>query len=158
MSQNQLQTLQATAYSKGVDITSSVGPFTWTQSNSAVKITPIVTNNNYNVATNQATAIPATPGEGQVFASAAGVTSQPYNLETCPVQCIALELGVNGSQSSSATSFVLPKGTSETITATAVDVQGCIVPKPALTWTSSAPAALTAGAHCRMWRWHNLLR
>jgi hypothetical protein len=53
---------------------------------------------------------------------------------------------VNGSQSSSATSFVVSKGTSEIITATAVDVQGCIVPKPALTWISSAPAALTAGS------------
>ena len=37
------------------------------------------------------------------------------------------------------------KGTSETITATAVDVQGCIVPKPPLTWVSSEPAALSAG-------------
>ncbi len=145
MSQNQMQTLQATAYSKGVDITASVGPFTWSQSNSAVKLTPIVTNTTYNVATNQATAIPDSPGVGQVFAAAAGATSQPYNIETCPVQCIAMELGVSGSQSSSSTNFVLPTGTSEVITATAVDVQGCIVPKPTLTWTSSAPAALSAG-------------
>jgi hypothetical protein len=146
MSQNQLQTLQATAYSKGGDITSSVGPFTWTESNSAVKITPIVTNSTYNVPTNQVTVSPSTPGQGQVIASAANAFSQPYNVETCPVQCIAMELGVSGSQSSNSTSFVLPKGTSEIITATAVDVQGCIVPKPALTWTSSAPAALTAGS------------
>src|SRR5207302_5669969 len=144
MSQNQIQTLQATAYSQGVDITASVGPFTWSESNSAVRITPIVSNNNYNVATNQATASPSTPGQGQVIASAAGVFSQPYNIETCPVQCIALELGVNGSQSSSATSFVVSKGTSEIITATAVDVQGCIVPKAPLTWISSEPAALGA--------------
>jgi hypothetical protein len=146
MSQNQIQTLQATAYSHGVDITASVGPFTWSEASSVVKITPIVSNTSYNVATNQATVSPETPGQSQVIASAAGVFSQPYNIETCPVQCIALELGVNGSQSSSATSFVVPKGTSEIITATAVDVQGCIVPKPALTWVSSAPAALTPGS------------
>ncbi len=97
LSQNQIQTLQATAYRNGVDITASVGPFSFTE------------------------------------------------VETCPVQCIALELGVNGSQSSSATSFVVNKGTSEIITATAVDVQGCIVPKPPLTWVSSEPAALSAG-------------
>ncbi|HWY20618.1 MAG TPA: hypothetical protein VNX26_05310 [Candidatus Acidoferrum sp.] len=144
MSQNQVQTLQATAFSQGLDITASVGPFTWTEGNNVVKIAPIVTVSSYNVPTNQATASPTNPGQTQVIASSSGVLSQPYNIETCPVQCIALELSVNGSQSSSATSFVVNKGTSETITATAVDVQGCIVPKPPLTWVSSAPAALTA--------------
>jgi hypothetical protein len=144
MSQNQIQTLQATAFSQGVDITSQVGPFTWSEANaSVVKITPIVTVTSYNVATNQATAAPSTPGQTQVIASASGAFSQPYDIETCPVQCISLELGTNGSQTS--TSFVVNKGTPETITATAVDVQGCIVPKPPLTWISSAPAALTAG-------------
>jgi len=58
------------------------------------------------------------------------------------VQCITLQIGSNFGQ----TGFITNKGTSESITATAVDVQGCIVPKPALTWTSSAPAALTAGS------------
>jgi hypothetical protein len=146
MSQNQIQTLQATAFSQGVDITASVGPFTWSEASSVVKLTPIVSNTTYNVATNQATASPETPGQSQVIASASGVFSQPYNIETCPVQCIAMELGVNGSQSSNATSFVVSKGTSQIITATAVDVQGCIVPRPALTWVSSAPAALTPGS------------
>lgn len=145
LSQNQIQTLQATAYSRGADITASVGPFNWTEGANVVKITPIVTVNSYNVATNQATASPTTPGQTQLIASASGVFSQPYNIEACPVQCIALQLGVNGSQSSNATSFVVNKGTSETITATAVDVQGCIVPKPPLTWVSSEPAALSAG-------------
>jgi hypothetical protein len=144
MSQNQVQTLQATAYSQGNDITSQVGPFTWTEVNtSVVKITPTVTVTSLNVPTNQATASPSTPGQTQVIASASGAYSQPYNIETCPVQCIALQFG---SPQSTATSFVVNKGTSETITATAVDVQGCIVPKPPLTWISSAPAALAAGS------------
>jgi len=146
LSRNQVQTLQATAFSQGVDVTASVGPFSWTQVNPGVStLTPIVTVASYNVPTNQATASPGIPGQTQVIASASGVFSQPFYFETCPVQCIALQLGVNGSQQSSATSFVVNKGTSETITATAVDVQGCIVPKPPLTWTSSAPAALSAG-------------
>ena len=86
------QTLQATAYSQGVDITASVGPFTWTQANAnVVTITPIVTSS-ANVATNQATVVPNTPGQTQVIASASGVSSQPYIAETCPVQCIALQL------------------------------------------------------------------
>jgi hypothetical protein len=142
LSQNQSQTLQATAFSRGVDITAAVGPFTWSQANSnVVTITPIVTSST-NVVTNQATVVSNTPGQTQVIASAAGVSSQPYSAETCPVQCITLEVGSNIGQ----TGFIANKGTSETINATAVDVQGCIVPKPSLTWTSSAPAALTAGS------------
>jgi hypothetical protein len=147
MSQNQIRTLQATAFSGGINITSQVGPFTWTQVDTNVaKITPIVTVTSYNVATNQATAEPSTPGQTQVIASASGAFSQPFNIETCPVQCIDLQVVSNGSQNSGVTRFVADKGTSETIVATAVDVQGCIVPKPPLTWISSAPAALTAGS------------
>ena len=142
LSQNQSQTLQATAFSRGVDITAAVGPFTWSQANSnVVTITPIVTTSS-NVVTNQATVVSNTPGQTQVIASAAGVSSQPFSAETCPVQCIALEVGSNIGQ----TGFITNKGTPEIINATAVDVQGCIVPTPSLTWTSSAPAALTAGS------------
>jgi hypothetical protein len=146
LSQNQIQTLQATAFSGGVDITQSVGPFTWTQANLGVTtVTPIVTLNSFNVPTNEATASPGTPGQTQIIASASGVFSQPFNFETCPVQCIDLEVGVNG-QFTGLTNFVTDKGTSQTITATAVDVQGCIVPKPPLTWVSSQPAAMAAGS------------
>ena len=145
LSQNQTETLQATAYSQGVDITASVGPFTWNQSSNSVStITPVV-NSTLNVATNQATVSPSTPGQTQVIASASGVYSQPYYFETCPVQCIALQLSVNG-QFTDQTSFVVSKGTSETITATAVDIQGCRVLNPPLTWVSSQPAALTTSS------------
>jgi hypothetical protein len=145
LSQNQVQTLQANAFSQGTDVTPLVGPFTWSQANlNVVKITPIVTSST-NVATNQATVVPNTPGATQVVATASGVASQPYIAETCPVQCIALEVSENGLQNPDQTSFVTNKGTSQTITATAVDVQGCAVPKPPLTWTSSSPAALSAG-------------
>jgi WD40 repeat protein len=145
LSQNQVETLQANAYSQGNDITAQVGPFIWIQATQGVAtVTPIV-NTTYNVATNQATASPGTPGATQVIASASGVYSQPYNLESCPVQCIALQLSVNG-QYVDQTNFVASKGTTETIAATAVDVQGCIVPKPALTWVSSQPAALALGS------------
>lgn len=148
LSQNQILNLQATAFdSQGTDITASVGPFFWSQGNAGVAtLTPIVTNNTYDVPTNQANASANTPGQTQVIASASSVASQPFDFETCPVQCIALELNVSGSQSSNLTNFVVNKGTSETVTAYAVDVQGCLVPKPPLTWISSEPAALTAGS------------
>jgi hypothetical protein len=145
LSQNQSETLQATAYSQGVDVTSSVGTFAWSQATPSVGTLAPIVNSQYNVATNQATATAnTTPGQTEVVASASGVSSRPYYLETCPVQCIALELSENGSLSGT-TSFIANKGTSETITATAVDVQGCIVPRPTLTWVSSSPAALGAG-------------
>ena len=74
------------------------------QANTGVgTITPIV-NSTFNVATNQATASPGTPGQTQVIASASGVYSQPFNFETCPVQCIPLQLGQNG-QYTDQTSF-----------------------------------------------------
>jgi hypothetical protein len=145
VSQNQIETLQAKAYSQGVEITGSVGPFTFSEVSTTVgTITPIVTTSD-NVATNQATIVPGIPGQTQVIATASGVSSQPFYFETCPVQCIDLQVEENGSQNSGVTSFVTTKGTSETITATAVDVQGCVVPKPPLTWVSSSPAALAAG-------------
>jgi hypothetical protein len=144
LSQNQTEILQATAYSQGVDVTASVGPFTWTKSiNGVATVTPII-DPTFNVATNQATVSPGTPGQTQVLASASGLYSQPYYLESCPVQCIAMQLVVNG-QYVDQTNFVAPKGTSEAIIATAVDVQGCIVPKPLLNWFSSGPAALVTG-------------
>jgi hypothetical protein len=145
LSQNQTEILQANAFSQGVDITASVGPFTWTQASTGVGvITPIV-NSAFNVATNQTTVAAGNPGQTQVIASASGVFSQPYNFETCPVQCIALQLSENG-QFTNQTSFAVDKGTAETIIATAVDVQGCIVPKPPLTWVSSQPTALVTGS------------
>jgi hypothetical protein len=148
LSQNQIVTLQASAFDAyGNDITALIGPFTWSQGSfSVATITPIVTNNTLNVATNQATVAPNTPGQSSVIASAAGVSGQPYYFETCPVQCINLNVSAGG-EFTGQTSFVAnAKGGTETITATAVDVQGCIVPKPPLTWTSSQPASVAAGS------------
>jgi hypothetical protein len=145
LSQNQTETLQANAFdSQGTDITASVGPFTFAEANGTVLTPTPIVNPSYNVATNQVTVAPAAPGQTQVIASAGGVFSPPFNFETCPIQCISLDVSPNG-QFTNQTSFVANKGTTETITATAVDIQGCIVPKPLLTWTSTQPAALTPG-------------
>lgn len=146
LSQNQVSTLQATAYSQGTDITASVGPFTWSEGTTGVVTVTRTIDLTTKIATNQATATPGTPGETQITATASGVSSQPYPFETCPVQCIALEVGKNGSQQTGETSFIVNKGTSETVTATAVDVQGCALAKPPLTWTSSQPGSLVAGS------------
>jgi hypothetical protein len=159
LSQNQTITLQATAYSQGVDVTSSVGQFNFSAVNpSVVTITPIITSS-YNVVTNVATATAAAPGFTQIFASASGVTSTPFQqynnngpawnfFETCPVQQIVLQLGPAGSQKSGVTTFVASKGTTETVNATVYDVLGNLMAKPPLTWTSTEPGAVSVPTTC----------
>ncbi len=148
-SPNQAETLKATSLdSQGNDISVYVGPVTWTLTNFAVAtLTPIV-NPAYSVSTNQVTVTPDTPGQTEIVAQASGAFSNmsAYSFfEACPVQCIALDLGTNG-QFTNQTSFVATKGTAETVTAYAVDIQGCLLSKPPLTWTSSQPATIAAGS------------
>jgi hypothetical protein len=161
LSQGQTITLQATAYSQGVDVTPSVGPFTFLAvSSNVVTITPIVTNLTYNVTTNEATATAAAPGFTQIFASASGVSSTPFQqfnnngpvvwnfFETCPVQTITLQLGPAGSQQSGLTTFVANKGTAQTVIATVYDSLGNLVNKPPLTWTSTQPGSVSVPSTC----------
>src|SRR6202011_1942631 len=129
---------------------------TWSAANaSVVSITPLM-NSAFNVATNQATATAATPGLTQIYASANGVSSSAFTqrafptlnfFETCPVQSITLQLGVAGSLTGQ-TSFNTTKGITQPVTATVVDVFGNTLSKVLLTWTSSEPAALSAGTGC----------
>ena len=159
LSQSQTITLQATAYSQGIDVTSSVGQFNFSAVNpGVVTITPIITSS-YNVVTNEATATAAAPGFTQIFASASGVTSTPFQqynnngpawnfFETCPVQQIVLELGPAGSQRSGVTTFVSSKGTTRTVNATVYDVLGNLMAKPPLTWSSTEPGAVSVPATC----------
>lgn len=146
--QGEAMTVQATAYSQGVDVTQSVGPFTWSANNTSVaRITPIVSNivgsTNYSFPTYQATVTAVTPGLTEIYATASGVTSTtfvqptlPTNniypnppppvvfdfFETCPIQNIVLEIGTAGSQQ---TSFVGARGSAaETVVATLTDVLG----------------------------------
>ena len=147
LSQGQSMTVEARAFSQGSDITSSVGPFTWSASNSSVvNLTPLVNNTGspvYPFATNQATATASTPGLTQISATAGGgiasttfyqpqytnaqgVTSPLLDFfETCPIQTITLELGPAGSIQTGQTSFVTSKG-GPALTANAVltDVMG----------------------------------
>ena len=170
LSQTQSMTLEAHAFSHGSDITASVGPFTWSANNaSVVTLTPLV-GSLYNFATNQETATANTPGITNIFASASGVSSSSFQqpqlknsqgavspvldfFATCPVQNIALEMGVAGS---GRTTFSLPKGTtSQTAVATVTDIMGnsslprtdggLVLSKIPLNWTSSQPGAIATG-------------
>jgi hypothetical protein len=163
--QTQSITIKATAWSQNTDVTATVGPFTWTPSNPAVvTVTPIL-NSTFNIATNQATAIAATPGLTQIFASASGVSSSPFRqatpdpslvwdfFETCPIQSITLELTPNGVHTGQ-TTFAANKGTSQQTTAIVTDVLGNsslpnntgapVLSKIPLTWSASRPTSVAA--------------
>ena len=175
LSQNQSMTVEAHAFSHGSDITSSVGPFTWSANNQGVvNLIPLV-DSAYNFPTNQATAKAAlSPGITQIYASAGGVTSSSFLqpqlqnsqgnaspaldfFETCPIQKITLELGQVGSGQ---TSFVAAKGTgTETVYATITDIMGnsslpntnggIVLSRVPLTWTASQPAVVGTGSGCQ---------
>jgi hypothetical protein len=174
LSQTQSMTIQAHAYSQGTDVTQSVGPFTWTASNSGVVTLVPLTNTTYKFPTNQATAIAASPGTTYIYATADGVTSTSFQqpqysnaqggtsplldfFATCAISNISVELGFAGSGQ---TSFNITKSstTSEVAVATVTDIMGntslsnttgnLVLTKMPLTWTSSQPQVITVPAGC----------
>ncbi len=174
LSQTQSMTVEAHAFSQGTDITSSVGPFTFTANNPTVVNLIPLTNIAYNFPTNQATAVALFPGITQVYASASGVSSSSFlqpqyqNAQgttsppldffaTCPIQSVALELG-SGVQQSDQTTFVTAKGNTQAVTAVLTDVMGhtslpsvsggIVLSKISLTWSASQPGVLASASGC----------
>jgi hypothetical protein len=175
LSQSQSMTVEAHAFSQGTEITSSVGPFTWSANNPTVVNLIPLTNSAFNFATNQATATASFPGIAQIYASAGGVTSSAFQqpqyqnsvgatspaldfFATCPIQSIALEIGTSTTQQSGETTFVTSKGTTQNVTAVLTDVMGAsslpntnggiVLSKIPLTWSASQPGVLAAGTGC----------
>jgi hypothetical protein len=175
LSQSQSMTVEAHAFSQGTDVTSAVGPFTWSAQNSSVVTLAPLVNTAYNFATNQATATAVTPGMTQIYASASGVSSSsfrqpqyknPLNVtspvldffETCPIQTITLELGATASQQTGQTTFATTKGTSQNATAVVTDIMGntslpntnngVVLTKIPLTWTGTQPGVVTPAGSC----------
>jgi hypothetical protein len=106
------------AYSNSGDITSSVGPMTWSSSNTGVvTTTPIVSGHPENpVYLVQTTA--KSPGITQLFASVSGVSSNPYPYTTCLIQAIWLQIG---GQNQAGNSITVNNGGSIPVTAIAID-------------------------------------
>ena len=147
LSQGGIMTVEAHAFSEGIDITSEVGTFTWSANNaSVVTIAPIVQNVvygsfTYNVTLNQARLTAANPGLTQIYATSSGVnstsflqtsyqnsqgtTSPPLDFfETCNIQNITLQVGPAGTNLPGLTTFVASKGTSQNATAILTDIAG----------------------------------
>jgi hypothetical protein len=134
ISKDATENFQATAFTIGaggqqVDITSTVGPFTWAQTNATVVgLNSTLTN----LPQNQAQATAKDPGTAQIYASAGNVNGIPLDFISCPVNSISLTVA-----GSNTTSFSTTAGTGKTITATVTDILGNIITGVPLTWSSS---------------------
>lgn len=136
---------QANAFSRGADITFSVGPFSWQAQNSNVVGLNVVspTNPINNLLPGQVQLTAKTPGITSIYASINGVNSLPLDITTCAVQSILLVVdGTNGGI------FTVSRNTSKVITPTVIDSQGTTITGVPLTWCSSQPGSVSVGTNC----------
>ena len=133
---------QATAFSGGLDITSTVGQITWQAASlvATVSNTASTLGNRVNgVSLNQVQVTARTPGLTQLFASVANVNSAPFAFYTCPVESISLAInGISGN------SFTVAGSGTKTVTPTVIDANKNVITGVPLTWSSSSPNAGTA--------------
>jgi len=133
-SKGQVLNFQATAYNQGVDITSSVGQFTWLAVTFGVTTLKTVTVSPTNqLVLNQVQAAATNPGTTPFFASVSGVNSSPFNFTTCAVQSISLQV-TNSS------------ATGESIVPTVLDTLGTTITGVPLAWSSSQPASVSVNS------------
>ncbi len=134
---------QANAFSRGLDITGTVGPFTWQSVNNDVTALAIATDSApvTGLVTGQVKVTAHTPGITSLVASNGNVNSQPLDFTTCPVQSITLAVAGSTTNSINVTS-----GTGKTATATVVDTQGNTITGLPLTWSSSNPMSVSASS------------
>ena len=143
---------QATAYSRqggpapGLDITDSVGPFTWQAGNANVaSITAATTSSPVDgLLPGQAKITANVPGTTPIVAAVSGVSSTPFAFNTCLVQSITLAPSNGGDNT------VFPaRGSNTSLTATVTDTRGNNISGTFLTWCSSDFASVNTGsANC----------
>src|SRR5579862_8041175 len=142
-SKGQIFNYQATAFSRGLDITSSVGPFTWQSLNAQVATLAVPTQSTpvTGLVVGQVQVTANTPGITSLAVTNSNVTSLPLEFNTCAVQSIALTVGDSASNS-----FTVTTGTSKTLTATVVDTQGNPITGVPLTWSASNAGSVTVSS------------
>ncbi|MGH9499769.1 MAG: hypothetical protein ACRD3L_11585 [Terriglobales bacterium] len=137
LSAGQTGLFQATAYSRGSDVTSTAGQFGWQTLNAGVADVSTTANGLSNVvkgqSLNQVQITAKIPGLTPLFALIGTTSSAPFSFTTCPVQSIQLEV-------------TAASQTSETITPTVVDSLGTTILGAPLTWSSSQPASVGVNA------------
>ncbi|HWY55650.1 MAG TPA: hypothetical protein VNZ03_14380 [Terriglobales bacterium] len=127
---SQTANYQATAFSNGVDITSTVGVFTW-----QALATNVVALNSSDPALlpGQVQVTAKVPGLTSLFATIGNINSVPIYFTACPVESI--QLAVTSSSS-----------TSRTITPTVTDSVGTTINGVPLTWSSSEPGSISVSS------------
>ncbi|HXM62124.1 MAG TPA: WD40 repeat domain-containing protein [Terriglobales bacterium] len=126
----QTSNYQAAAYSNGVNITSTVGVFTW---QTLVANVATLTTADSLLLPGQVEATAKTPGITPLFATIGNVNSVPIYFTTCPVQSISLAVTTSSS-------------TSRTITPTIFDTLGLQITGIPLTWSSSNSGSISVTA------------
>jgi hypothetical protein len=139
----QIFNYQATALSRGLDITSTVGPFAWQSINAKVATLAAPTNSTpvAGLVVGQVQVLATTPGVTSLFVGNSNVTSQPLDFNTCAVQSIALAVTDGPSNSVNVIA-----GAGKTITATVVDTQGNTIAGVPLTWSASNPSTVSVSS------------
>lgn len=120
---------QASGFSQGTDITSTLGPFTWNAGNGAVLS---LSTTAAGLAKNQALATANAIGLTTISASAGSANSIATPVTICPVESIALT--ANGSSN---TDLTVPASTTISASATTIDAAGNSITGVPLTWSSS---------------------
>ena len=125
---------QAKAYGANqADITNSVGPINWSSTTANV-----LTISTADLPNNQVKVTAKTPGITQIFASAAGTVSSPWNYTACLVKSVHLQV-----QGSSDNTIALNAGGAKTVVATAFDTLDVELTKPPITFSTSNPEIAT---------------
>jgi hypothetical protein len=142
-SAGQVFNYQATALSRGLDITATVGPFAWQSINAKVATlaAPTTSTPVTGLVVGQVQVIANTPGVTSLFVGNTNVTSQPLDFNTCAVQSITLAVTDGTTNSVNVT-----EGSGKTLTATVVDTQGNTITGVPLTWSSSNPSTVSVSA------------
>jgi hypothetical protein len=123
---NQTSIYQANAFSRGVDITNTVGVFSW---QTLVPAVATLSTTAFGLLQGQVQVTAKVPGLTPLFASIGNNTSLPLSFTTCPVQSITLAVTTSTDNS-------------KTITPTILDTLGTTITGIPLTWSSSEPASV----------------
>lgn len=140
-SQGKTWQYEAFAFNNNVDISNTVGPMSWTASNSGVvTVTPML-NGTPGSQVNLVQTTAKSPGITRISASVAGTTSDPLPYTTCLIKAVYMQIG---GQSQAGNTVTVNSGSSVMVTAIAIDTlynKADFAPlaAPPLTWSTSNP-------------------
>ena len=138
-SAGQVAHYRATAYSRGVNITSTVGIFDWQAVNTGVAVLSTAMTTGNGLLAGDVTVTAKVPGVTPIFATLSGTNSLPVNFTTCAVQSIRIFLDGNSSNN-----IVYSTTTAANATTIVIDTLGNTISNVPLTWNSSQLASVTA--------------